>query len=422
MILRLFLLLWLAMPAAGCASTPISGAAARAGLDAGMIRVGLQIDVPSARFLVRAPLRVLEYGRDPIETRSGGQLQASPTSSGIELTLDGKRLTVSRGRPLELVALGAPWEIGENRYAGRLRLFRTPRGRLSVINVVDLEEYLRGVVPWEIGRPEPEALAAVRAQAIAARTYAYEHLGRWQDLGFDVWDSVADQVYRGLTGTHELTDRAIADTRRKVVAYRGELVRAYYCSTCGGHTSTVEEVWPRDPADYLVGRRDTEGRRSWCRESPHFRWSESWTAKELGDQIRLHLAAELDTTLTPAQIGKLTKLEVAQRDTSGRVQRLRITTDRASFEVWGDRIRWVLRPVRGRFGILRSTFFDVHEVRREGRLGAVVLHGGGFGHGVGLCQTGALAMARGGRSAKEILRHYYPGAEIVDVRSLRALP
>jgi stage II sporulation protein D len=349
-------------------------------------------------------------------------VRATPTASVIELLQNGEVLTVSRGRSLELTTSESAWQLGANRYAGDLRLLRTPAGGLTLVNVVDLEVYLRGVVPWEIGRPQSDALAAVEAQAIAARTYAYEHLGRWEDLGFDVFDSVADQVYRGLTGTHPLTDRAVAETRGKVLVYRGHLVRAYYCSTCGGHTSTIEDVWPRDPADYLVGRRDADHGRSWCRESPHFRWTEAWTAKELGDQIRQHLAAELDTTLTPQQIGKLTGLQIVRRDASGRVQRLRIVTDRARFEVWGDRIRWVLRPVRGRFGILRSTLFDLEEIRREGRLGAVVVRGGGFGHGVGMCQTGALAMARHGRSAAEILRHYYRGAEIVEIGSLRALP
>jgi stage II sporulation protein D len=101
------------------------------------------------------------------------------------------------------------------------------------------------------------------------------------------------------------------------------------------------------------------------------------------------------------------------------VQRLAVVTDVDRFVVWGDRIRWVLRPVGSRYGILRSTLFTVENVVRDGRLVGVVLRGGGFGHGVGLCQTGALARARAGQDARTILRAYYEGIDVVDVRSLR---
>ena len=94
------------------------------------------------------------------------------------------------------------------------------------------------------------------------------------------------------------------------------------------------------------------------------------------------------------------------------MQRLLIVTDRGEWEIWGDRIRWVLRPARGRFGILRSTLFELEEVRDEGILIGVRVKGGGFGHGVGMCQTGALARARAGQDAQEILRAYYPDSRI----------
>ena len=195
--------------------------------------------------------------------------------------------------------------------------------------------------------------------------------------------------------------------------YDDDLVQGYYSSTCGGHTSAIEDVWPRSPIPYLEGIRDApRGESAWCRGSPHFRWSVSWSARELGEIVRARLPAEIGPGVDPRDLGVLTGLSVLERDRSGRVQRLLIVTDRGEWEIWGDRIRWVLRPARGRFGILRSTLFELEEVRDEGILIGVRVKGGGFGHGVGMCQTGALARARAGQDAQEILRAYYPDSRI----------
>ena len=316
----------------------------------------------------------------------------------------------------------AAWQVEGDVFAGDLIVRRRGPGACNLINRLPVEVYLRGVVPWEIGRPEPEAIEAVKAQAVAARTYTYAHRGRQSAEGFDLFADTRDQVYRGLSGTAAICDRAIAGTAHEVAVYQGRLIRAYYFSTSGGHTATLTDVWDRAGAPYLQGHRDADANgRSWSADSPHFRWTEVWSARELGEIVRARLPAVLDTTLTPEQIGVLEGVEVAERDRSGRVRRLRIRTDRAVFEVVGDRIRWVLRPVEGRIPILRSTLFELEEIRRDGRLVGLLAHGGGFGHGVGLCQTGALARARAGQDYRTILRAYYPGIEIVDVRVLEGL-
>jgi stage II sporulation protein D len=313
------------------------------------------------------------------------------------------------------ITTSGEWLVGEDRFGGDLIAQRAKWGGITLVNLVDLELYLRGVVPWEIGRPEEAALEAVKAQAIAARTYTIRHLGRWEELGFDVYSDVRDQVYRGLTGTAPITDRAVRETRNLIVSHASELVRAYYSSTCGGHTSTLTDVWDREGAPYLRGFRDADDRgRSWCAKSPHFRWTEAWSARELGGVLRSYLGDELDEELAPEDFGVLQGLSVLERDASGRVSRLQVRTDRGEWVVWGDRIRWALRPVHSRFAILRSTMFEVEEQTRDGALSRVLLRGGGFGHGVGLCQTGALERAREGQSAREILEAYYSGATVRD--------
>jgi len=325
-------------------------------------------------------------------------------------------------RGIRLVGHGeTPWRWNGDRFAGTLIARRNDDGTVSLINDLSIETYLRGVVPWEIGRPDDEARAAVEAQAIAARTYTYARLGRWDEYGFDVYADVRDQVYRGMSGTAAICDQAIESTRHRVAVRDGKLIRAYYSSTGGGHTATLIDVWTREGAPYLTGRRDSDARgRSWCSDSRHFRWTEVWSARELGEIVREHLPVELKRSLEAEDIGVLVDLRVVARDASGRVQRLAIVTDVDTFEVWGDRIRWVLRPVASAYGILRSTLFSVETVRDDaGKLTGVVLRGGGFGHGVGLCQTGALARARAGQNAEMILRAYYDGVEVEDVRGLR---
>jgi stage II sporulation protein D len=384
------------------------------------IRVGLIQNVQIVELISEGAVELADISGRRIrrfETRTPFSFRQ--LEGGVELLAAGETFQSPGGFRIRPLARHSRIQAKGNVYAGNMRVARGAGG-LQLVNILPMETYLRGVVPWEIGRPEPNALAAVKAQAVAARTYAYAHLGHWEQFGFDAYDSVSDQVYRGLTGVHSVTDRAIRETANIVASYDGQLIRAYYSSTCGGHGSTLEDVWTREPAPYLRGRRDGK-HISWCVDSPHFRWSEAWSARELGEIIRANLPGELDAQLEPEDIGSLQDLQVLERDASGRVQRLRIVTDRASFDLWGDRIRWVLRPL-SRFEILRSTLFEPELIRRDGRLVAVRLLGGGNGHGVGMCQTGALGMARGGYDHEEILRHYYSDVKLSHIGDLEVIP
>jgi stage II sporulation protein D len=412
---------------AGCGGRPVAKAAlasdplARAvsGAVTQTVRVGLQVGVPSVEVQAAAAYRLLGIEAGQRTVRTAGTLRARVDGGRIVIEDAAGRVTTSATEILLQASASTTWTIGGDRFDGDLVLRLVPTSGLVLVNHLPIETYLRGVVPWEIGRPGDDALEAVKAQAIAARTYTYAHLGQWTRLGFDVHADTRDQVYRGLTGTAPITDRAVRETAHRVAVYRGELIRAYYSSTSGGHGATLTDVWRREGADYLRGRRDADASgRSFCADSPHFRWTETWSARELGEAIRSALPTELGRALTPEQIGVVQNVEVVDRDGSGRVRLLRITTDRDRFEVWGDRIRWVLKPPRSRFAMLRSTMFNLENIEREGKLVGLIARGGGFGHGVGMCQTGALGRARAGQDAATILRAYYAGIDVVDVRSL----
>lgn len=137
-------------------------------------------------------------------------------------------------------------------YRGILR-FRMEKGEIRVINELPLESYLRGVVPAEMGPVVYPELDALKAQAIAARTYALKNMGRFSDRGYDICDSPACQAYGGMNAEHEMSDQAVAQTEHMVLFYQGEMIDALYTSTCGGHTDDVEYVFPGRSEPYLKG-------------------------------------------------------------------------------------------------------------------------------------------------------------------------
>jgi stage II sporulation protein D len=147
-----------------------------------------------------------------------------------------------------------PVRFNEKAYRGRLEVFANTRGSLTVVNVVALEDYVRGVVPNELspgGWPELEAL---KAQAVAARTYAVSNLGRFASEGYDLTPDTRSQVYGGRSTEHPLTDRAVNETRGRVATYAGRPINALYTSTCGGRTEDAENIFGGEAPAYLRGR------------------------------------------------------------------------------------------------------------------------------------------------------------------------
>jgi stage II sporulation protein D len=153
----------------------------------------------------------------------------------------------------------------------------------------------------------------------------------------------------------------------------------------------------------------TSPSRSYCRESPHFRWTEVWEGETEISDILQALAGEQGVAVE--RLGLLKDVRVDERGRSGRVRSTLFLTERAEIRVPGDRVRWVLRRPGGR-GILRSTWFDLDVKRQNGTVNRIEAIGRGHGHGIGLCQWGAMGMAAEGRRFDEILRHYYPGTRL----------
>jgi len=279
---------------------------------------------------------------------------------------------------------------------------------LLVLNIVYVEDYLKGVVPAEIGKLSEEEIEALKAQAVAARTYSLSRLGQYENLGYDLEASVVDQIYTGAEGENPLVNEAIKDTKGKVLVFGEKLIHAYYHANCGGKTEYIERVWDKPKESYLISVDDDD----FCSWAKNYSWEETWSKEELERNISLYLDS---LALLPHYgFGNLVDLIIKERSPSGRIEVLEVVTDSGTYKINRDKIRWALKRGSDPNLILPSTLFDL-EIERgfDNSIQWVTAKGHGNGHGVGMCQTGAIGMARKGYSYEDILTHYYPGVNVV---------
>ncbi|HKQ19840.1 MAG TPA: SpoIID/LytB domain-containing protein [Candidatus Eisenbacteria bacterium] len=377
------------------------------------IRVGLVVGAPSLLLAGSTNWGLSTGDGGRITTAESGErlriVRMGPAA--MEVYRDGVMAPLWTGGPADTLVLtpeGGGYSGWSGRwYRGAFRIHASQPEGLTLVNEVPLESYLRGVLPEEIGQPPESDYEAVKAQAVAARSYTLSYLGRRAALGFDLWASVEDQVYGGTARENSQSNRALQATDGEVLLSEGSPIRALYSSTCGGRTSNVEDVWPWPWTAYLRSVRDADdpGETPYCARSGNFRWREEWDAATFMATLRKFGPAEG----VPAKVlaGDLRDVRVGVRSRSGRVQEVIVSTTGGDWALRGDRTRWALRRPGGE-AILRSSFLKVGVLRDSGgRPLAVIATGAGNGHGIGLCQWGAMGMARAGKSYKEILGHYY---------------
>ena len=293
-------------------------------------------------------------------------------------------------------------------YRGEIVISPTDSG-LLVVNRLSMDSYLRGVVPLEIGNRTPAEFAAVQAQAVAARTYAYKHLT--SSRAFDMYATVQDQVYGGIDAEKPQSDSAIATTADVVVLYNGQPITTPYHSTCGGSTAAVSEVWydqPEQPYLRPVSDRIPGTNNYYCDPSPRFSWTQSYDAAGLRAVMGKYLASYANAPKNG--VGKITDIREQGRTSSGRVAALIVQTETGSYTLRGNDIRFVLRDPKG--AILNSTNFTFTKETSGGEISSLNVSGRGYGHGIGMCQWGAIGRARAGQNYRTILETYYPGTTI----------
>ena len=295
------------------------------------------------------------------------------------------------------------------RYRGRLNVLRDSEG-LTVTNRVPVESYLAGVIGGELGPRRADERQAMLAQAVVSRTFALKNRGRWEPQGFDAWADVRDQVYTGIAGETADVWGALRATRGEVLRYNGDLIYAYFHSTCGFSTAGADEAFKSAQSQpYLRPVSDASGGgHYYCELSPRFRWREEWD----GAKLRAILSRTLPAMMNAGGGGlqRITDIVVTSTTASGRVGELRIVFEHGDVRVPGPDVRAVLRPAPDQ--LLGSTSFQLSVTKDGGQVSRVVAAGAGWGHGVGFCQWGAVGRARAGQDYRKIVTTYFPGTNV----------
>jgi stage II sporulation protein D len=308
--------------------------------------------------------------------------------SAASVEVDGRKQT----RPGRFRGPG-PHEVDGRRYRGAVELLRGPAG-LRIVNELLLEDYVAGTVLGEISEQWGDVV--LRAQAIAARTYALHRRAHPRSTDFDLRATTADQVYLGIDGETPAVRAAVDATRGQVLTYAGVPILAAYHSAAGGRTASAEEVWGR-PLPYLASV-DVPGEE----DSPDTYWRTRISSGALGGAL----------AAVGFEVGRVRDVAILARSTSGRVRTLRVRGSDGEVELSADALRGALGARR-----LRSTLF---ELRRSGA--DFVFVGSGNGHGVGMSQWGARALALRGAGHRAILAHFYPGTRLEHVPARVAIP
>ena len=283
--------------------------------------------------------------------------------------------------------------VDGRRFRGTIDILRKDNGKIMVINHIELDDYLYGVLYHEVSHRWP--MEALKTQAIVARTFALYQARQNKIQPYDLRSDIYSQVYGGRTSEKWSTTRAVDLTKGKVLTYKGDIFPTYYHATCAGFTEDASNLWNIDMPPLKGVKCD------YCKISPHYKWTKEIPLWSL----------ETDLKDNGYRIGKITSFKVLSRNKSGRVDKVEIKDDaNTSVILTGKDFRQIIGPNE-----LRSAKFD-GTIKWKG----IVLSGYGWGHGVGLCQWGAYGMSKKGKKAEEIVRYYYPGTEVMSVDKIKS--
>jgi stage II sporulation protein D len=276
-------------------------------------------------------------------------------------------------------------------YRGRIFLVPTGSG-LTAVNYVDLEQYLYSVIGAEMGGNWPED--ALKAQAVAARSYAlYERQSSAKRV-YDVGDTQGWQVYKGVETESPGTYAAVKATAGQVLTYGGEVILAAYHAASGGHTENVEDVWG-ESLPYLRGVPDYD------QGTPGFQWTKSFSVAELSDRI--------------AGVGNIVSVTPVRTTPTGGIVNIRVVGDAGTRSLRGDSLMEILGLRSSRFRVSPQGG-GADKGNSKSPPAAFVFQGYGFGHRVGMSQWGAYNLAKRGYPYNAILAHYYRGATLARIQ------
>lgn len=377
------------------------------------VRIGIREGRSSVTLTSPAGLAIWSQGK--LWKKFPAQTPVQFSIAGNAIQVAGKKVGDVEVRPLS--SAGFVRITDGYAYRGSLEIMKSPqRWGLTVVNVVPMEEYLYGVVGKEMSPSwHPEAL---KAQAVAARTYAVTHKNYFSRRGFDMTDDTASQTYAGINGEAPAVIHAVDATRGEIVTYRGKPIDAFFMSNAGGWTENSENVWG-NKTPYLRGVADDSS------HMPSYSWAVTTTPEKLGANLAAAgkgVGKVYSITLSPLA---RRPMAVPDRGVSGRVLDMIVRGSKGTVKVSGQAFQSI-------FG-LKSTLFDfyqgkgsapdpdsgktAHGATLQLKAGEpLTIFGYGWGHGLGMSQYGAYQMAREHGSERnyyrKILTHYYTGTDI----------
>lgn len=358
------------------------------------VKIGIKENINRAYITANKNFQVIEDRStdqgtflDPIvllENKAGKEvlLRSSPGTSNDLVVASAPQLH-STNSFLYFKCLEEPCNFTVKEYQYDNNPFKRFRGEIiikpyekdfTVINKLKLEDYLKGVIPGEM--PVSWPLEALKAQAVAARTYTLKNLGRRSNLGFDLKASIEDQMYKGLVAEDSKTTKAINETRSEFLKDRlGLIVDAYYSSHAGQFSASPEDGWGLCPKHYLIPVKEP---------GEEYFWTSNITIFDLSHKLK------------DLRVGKIKAITILEKTMEDRVKKILVSSDTGHRILTGEEFRHKLG--------LKSTLFNI-TVKQS----YLKITGFGFGHGIGLSQHGAKFLAKQGKNYKEILKYYYPG-------------
>jgi stage II sporulation protein D len=351
------------------------------------IRVAVFRGIPEVILAVAGPFEIVD-ARTQVSLYRGKDLspaKVTVTPEGLKL----KGMVFTTDAFTCLPKKQAAITVNNRHYRGDVSIFKDEGGSILIVNILDLESYIKGVLYHEISHRWP--MDAIKAQAVAARTYAVYQKEAMKLKDYDLTADTSSQVYGGYESEKRKTNRAVNFTYGEILRYQGRVFPAYFHATCGGVTENASELWKIDIVP-LKGERAC----SFCLESPHYYWKAPADLKTIQKKMGARYALG----------GVLKNISVAERNSTGRVRTLELKDEQGASLIISAKD---FRAIQGS-DVIRSTNFTI--LLDEGRATFV---GKGWGHGVGLCQWGALGMSKKGYTYKQILEFYYPGSEIVKI-------
>jgi stage II sporulation protein D len=293
-------------------------------------------------------------------------------------------------RPVRVRSAGEFIAVNGKSYRGWIELREKKNGQLLVINELDIEDYLQGVIAEEV--PHDWEFEALKAQAVASRTYALYQKRTAGIRAYHILATVNGQVYSGRSGEHARAVQAVRETEGTIITHGGEVIPAFYHASCGGHTENAIEIWGIDEP-YLRGV-DCD-----CQEiSKYGPWEKRLSIANV--TAALHRQGY--------RLKGIRKLEIKGITTAGRVKQVSIYHAAGIESVPAETLRAAIGTT-----VIPSVFFEIAVTGNE-----IVISGRGSGHGAGLCQWGAQKMAQSGKDYKAILFHYYPGTSLMKLDKL----